>query len=86
MFEVGKSYRIHWNEGGDDGVWQTVVDVIEVDGPLIKVKQPGTREIINTHSPNFFKAELVNDPELDEEGRQAMADIQINFVEPDDKA
>ncbi len=57
MFNVGQTYRIRMIVGGDE-VQMFNCQVIEVDGPVIKIRQRGGDEqIINTASPNFISAE-----------------------------
>ena len=75
MFEVGKRYRVHWHDG--EGLTYDVYEVLEVDDSRILVSQPGKREIINTASPNFFKAEVIDDPALELESRNAVEAMQF---------
>ena len=75
MFEVGKRYRVLWLDG--EGLNYGVYEVVEVDGPRVLVSQPGKREIINTSSPNFFKAEVIDDPALELEARHAVEAMQF---------
>ncbi len=56
MFNVGQTYRIRRIVAGDE---QQLFNcqVIEVDGPVIKIRQGDDEQIINTASPNFVSAE-----------------------------
>jgi len=56
MFNVGQTYRIRMIVGGDERHMFNC-QVIEVDGPVIKIRQNGDEQIINTASPNFISAE-----------------------------
>ncbi|MDH3671609.1 MAG: hypothetical protein OES46_10645 [Gammaproteobacteria bacterium] len=57
MFNVGQTYRIRMIVGGDEQQ-MFKCQVIEVDGPVIKIRQGDDDEqIINTASSNFVSAE-----------------------------
>jgi hypothetical protein len=72
LFEVGKVYDIEiYEDEGEDG--ETIatthanLKIVEVDGPLIKVRSTGSSiqqaVIINTHSPAFIRAMEIDIPD-----------------------
>lgn len=70
MFEVGRNYIFFTCDDLNEGVARQGGKVIEVDGPLIKVSHgvPDVFDILNTHAPQFVRAELINyDPLVDED-------------------
>ena len=59
MFEIGRMYKISTQE--DDSVseaWNC--KVIEVDGSVVKFNHAGKEWIINTASPAFISATLLD--------------------------
>lgn len=57
MFEVGKHYRVTMVEGGEEG-YATYL-VADWQPPLLVLSNPHTPDmIVNTHSPQFVRAEL----------------------------
>ena len=59
MFEVGKTYTIITWEGSEDGGIPTEhpgCEVIEVQFPVVKVRQHGREWIINMSSPGITGA------------------------------
>jgi len=64
MFDLNKSYSIDTWEGSEDGGIITnhgVWTVAEVQFPVVKFVQDGDTWIINTASPAFAGAEMVED-------------------------
>ena len=60
MFEVGRDYAIKMFEDGDEGY--SVWTVVEVEFPLIKLRNPYAKDrIVNTASLNFISAELASE-------------------------
>lgn len=60
MFEIGRSYVFFTCDHVDDGVGSQGGVVVAIDGPLIKVERiAGVFDIINTHAPQFVRAELL---------------------------
>ena len=65
MFEVGKVYHITLLEyhGGELAqAYHPNIQVVGVEGTLIKFRQGSTEKIVNTASPHFHSAELKNSP------------------------
>lgn len=62
MFEVGKSYDFELIDDGVDEHGNLLVSthkggvVVEAQMPLLKVNFSGRFQIINCHSPSFFRA------------------------------
>lgn len=76
MFEVGEQYEITRIEEGAEGY--SVFTVIEVELPLIKVRDGADHEfIINTHSPNFVSANKPRPPVVMTDSQKADQDAAI---------
>jgi hypothetical protein len=61
MFEVGRQYLFFACDNLEDGVGQQAGTIVAIDGPLLKVSRSwGTVEIINSHSPQFVRAEMLD--------------------------
>lgn len=62
MFEAGKRYKLEmldsYDHEGRACISSITVEVLDVDGPLVKLKLGGDTTILNTHSPVFVRATL----------------------------
>ncbi len=55
MFKVGEKYTIVLRENGDNTTYAEC-EIVSVQMPLIKIKQDGDEQILNTGSLSFVSA------------------------------